>query len=80
MEENEEIVQAEVPGFEALGKWLEENGIKPYRFAIDNGIDPAGFSRILKRQTGVSLETAVKIERGTKGVVKADMFVVKEGR
>lgn len=70
----EEITQTEVPGIEATRKWLEDNGIKPYRFALDNGIDPRSFARILKKETGISLETAVKIERGTKGAVRADML------
>jgi len=74
MEENEEET---VPGIEATRRWLAENNVAPYRFAIDNDIDPAGFGRILKRKNGVSLETAVKIERGTKGAVTADMFVLK---
>jgi len=75
---SEETESEELPGVEATLKWLNEHGIKPYRFALDNGIDPRSFSRLLKKQTGISLENAMKIERGTKGEVKASMFV-KDG-
>lgn len=70
---NDEIKH--LPGIEATRKWLEANGVKPYRFALNNGIDPKILSRLLNNQGGVSLETAVKIERGTNGEVKAEMFV-----
>jgi plasmid maintenance system antidote protein VapI len=74
---SEETESEELPGVEATLRWLDEHGIKPYRFALDNGIDPRSFARILKKETGIALETAVKIERGTKGAIKADMFVAK---
>ena len=62
----------------ALSRWLKDNGTTPYRFALDNGIDPSAIRKIILHHRNVSPETALKIERGTRGEVPARLFF-KEG-
>jgi hypothetical protein len=58
--------------------WLREHDVTPYRFALDNGIDPSVIRKNLLHHRGVSLETALKIERGTAGEVPAKLFSAKK--
>lgn len=61
-----------------LERWLKEHGTTPYRFALDNGIDPSVIRKSMLHRRGFSPETALKIERGTGGEVPAKIFFKKE--
>lgn len=66
-----------LPGIVELRAWLKKKEISPYRFALNNGLDPSDFSKFLKKgfDARVSVEIAFKIERATDGEVKASSFV-----
>lgn len=64
---------------EVLERWLEAHGTTPYRFALDNGIDPSVIRKSILHRRGFSRETALRIERGTNGEVPAKLFTKEEG-
>lgn len=59
-------------GIKATRAWLEAHKITPYRFALDNGIDTGVIHRLLAGKVKrMSLDLAMRVERGTKGDVPA---------
>lgn len=64
----------------ALERWLEAHDTTPYRFALDNGIDPSVIRKSILHHRRVSPETAQRIERGTRGEVPARLFSKGEAR
>lgn len=68
---------SELPGIVELRAWLKKKEVSPYRFALNNGLDPSDFGKFLKKgfDARVSVEVAFKIERGTGGDVPARLFV-----
>jgi plasmid maintenance system antidote protein VapI len=73
------MTDQELPGVVALRQWLEDEGLSAYKFARKNDLDPNDLRRLLQKGNArVSVEVAFKIERGTGGAVKAEMFVPVE--
>jgi plasmid maintenance system antidote protein VapI len=55
-----------------LSEWLQKSGIKPSRFAKEIGISPATICAFLQGKSGLSLETAKTISKGTYGAVSLE--------
>lgn len=62
-------------GVEATKAWLAERKMPPYRFALDHGIDPTAFAKLLRgERKRISLEHASVIEKGTGGAVPLEIW------
>ena len=63
----------------ALATWLKENDVAPARFAKDNAMDPTDFYRLLDgKKDRISVTQAWKIQKGTRGEIKMQMWLPKE--
>lgn len=64
-------------GVAATKAWLAEHKTTPYRFALDHGIDPTAFAKLLRGERKIiSLEHASVIEKGTGGAVPLGIWRV----
>jgi hypothetical protein len=65
-----------LPGAVLLKHWLAERRITPHRFAVDNGLDPSEFSKVLKGvRRAVGVPFAVAVEDATQGIVPVRSWV-----
>ncbi len=62
-----------------LETYLSERGIKPSVFAADIGVAASTITRVLKGERSPGFDLVMKIQRATKGKVKAaDWYAEKE--
>lgn len=70
-----ELTPGMARGIEATLTWLAAHDVTPYRFGLDNGIDPTAFAKLLRgKRKKVSLEVAERVERGTGGDVPLETW------
>jgi len=64
---------------EALGAWLKENEVVPFRFAVKHGLEPSDFYKLLDgKKDRISVTQAWKIQQGTRGEIKMAMWLPDE--
>jgi hypothetical protein len=68
-----------LPGAALLRAWLAERRITPHRFAVENGLDPSEFSKVLKGvRRSVGVPFAVAVEDATRGDVSVRAWVPRK--
>jgi hypothetical protein len=65
-----------LPGVAVLQRWLDDHELSQHAFAIENRIDNAQLSKLMRGMLErVSVELASKIEAGTNGEVPMRLWV-----
>jgi DNA-binding transcriptional regulator YdaS (Cro superfamily) len=65
-------------GATLLRRYLKRNQLSPRAFALREGVNPSSISRALQGKRGLTVESAAKVERGTRGEVPAASWAMIE--